>query len=91
MEYYAIVGLGESTKKPSGLLRKHEEPPWIPQRFNRETLQWEESKSAYSYFFGMDELLEDRVWDARDWQFTERYVPFLTAADRFLGEDPPEQ
>tara|TARA_R100000687_G_C6324802_1_gene106731 strand:+ start:108 stop:347 length:240 start_codon:yes stop_codon:yes gene_type:complete len=59
MEYYAIVGLTESTKKPSGLLRKHEEPPWIPQQFNRETLEWEESKSAYSYFFGMDDDFEE--------------------------------
>ena len=57
-EYYAIVGLTQSTKKPSGLLRKNEEPPWIPQQFNRDTLEWEESKSAYSYFFGMDDDYE---------------------------------
>jgi|TARA_B100001971_G_C17683121_1_gene283253 hypothetical protein len=58
-EYYAIVGLGESTKEPSGLLRKNKDAPWIPQQFNRYTLEWEESKSAYSYFFGMDDDYEE--------------------------------
>ncbi len=58
-EYYAIVGLGELTKEPSGLLRKNQDPPWIPQQFNRYTLEWEESKSAYSYFFGMDDDYEE--------------------------------
>ena len=57
-EYYAIVGIGESTKAPSGLLRKNEDPPWDPQRFNRDTLQWEDSQSAYNYFFGRDDDFE---------------------------------
>ena len=57
-EYYVIVGIGESTKAPSGLLRKNEDPPWDPQRFNRDTLQWEDSQSAYNYFFGRDDDFE---------------------------------
>ena len=41
-----------------------------------------------TYFSGMAELLEDRVWEAQDWQFAEHYVPFLFAADQFLNGGP---
>jgi len=58
MEYYAIVGIGEPTNDPSGLLRKNPDPPWDPQRFNRDTLVWEDSQSAYKYFFGRDDDFE---------------------------------
>jgi uncharacterized protein YyaL (SSP411 family) len=44
------------------------------------------TKSLITYFSGMDELLEDRVWDSKDWQFTEHYVPYLRAVDRYLGD-----
>ena len=40
-----------------------------------------------TYFSGMVELLEDRVWGTRDWQFAEHYVPFLFAADQFLNRE----
>jgi hypothetical protein len=31
----------------------------------------------------MEEVLEDRLWDAVDWDFTEYYVSYLTAVDQF--------
>ena len=33
----------------------------------------------------MGEVLEERLWDAKDWEFTERYVPYLRAAERYLN------
>ncbi len=46
------------------------------------------AKKLVTYFSGMTEQLEDRMWDARDWEFVESYVPYLTAADIFLSEKP---
>jgi uncharacterized protein YyaL (SSP411 family) len=37
-----------------------------------------------TYFSHMDEVLEDRLWETDSWEFTERYVPYLEAADGFL-------
>ena len=37
-----------------------------------------------TYFSHMDEIFEDRLWEANNWEFTERYVPYLKAVDRFL-------
>lgn len=42
-------------------------------------------RSLITYFSGMDQLLEDRIWDSKDWQFTERYVPYLRAVDKYLA------
>ncbi len=42
-------------------------------------------KSLITYFSGMDQLLEDRVWNSKDWQFMERYVPYLRAVDKYLA------
>ncbi len=41
-------------------------------------------KSLITYFSGMDQLLEDRIWDSKDWQFMERYVPYLKAVEQYL-------
>ncbi len=38
-----------------------------------------------TYFSAMDEVLEERLWDGKDWEFTERYVPYLRAADSYLN------
>ncbi len=38
-----------------------------------------------TYFSAMSEILEDRLWDAENWEFTERYVPYLRAVDSYLG------
>jgi uncharacterized protein YyaL (SSP411 family) len=32
------------------------------------------------YFSGMGEILEERLWDGENWEFSERYVPYLRAA-----------
>lgn len=37
------------------------------------------------YFSAMGEILEDRLWDGENWEFTERYVPYLRAVDRYLA------
>ena len=38
-----------------------------------------------TYFSAMGEILGERLWDARNWEFTERYVPYLRAVDGYLG------
>ena len=37
------------------------------------------------YFSAMDELLEEQIWDAENWEFAERYVSYLRAVDNFLA------
>lgn len=37
-----------------------------------------------TYFSAMGEILEERLWDAENWEFTERYVPYLRAVDAYL-------
>lgn len=41
-------------------------------------------KPLISYFSGLEELLEERLWDSNDWELLERYASFLSAADRLL-------
>jgi len=41
-------------------------------------------KPLIRFFSRLDELLEDRFWDGKDWKFLERYALFLSAADKFL-------
>lgn len=36
-----------------------------------------------TYFSAMDEYFEDQVWDTREWEFLERYVPYLRAIDHY--------
>jgi uncharacterized protein YyaL (SSP411 family) len=38
------------------------------------------------FFSGMDEVLDERIWNADSWQFTDRYVPYLKAVDGYLGD-----
>ncbi|MDX1513825.1 MAG: DUF255 domain-containing protein [Gammaproteobacteria bacterium] len=40
--------------------------------------------SIMTYFSAMGEVFEERVWEGRDWEFTERYVPYLQAATAYL-------
>jgi uncharacterized protein YyaL (SSP411 family) len=44
-------------------------------------------KSVTTYFSGMVEPLEQRFWNAVEWEFAESYVPFLQVADKFLAID----
>jgi len=32
----------------------------------------------------LEELLEEKFWDGKDWKFLERSALFLSAADKFL-------
>lgn len=36
------------------------------------------------YFSGIGTVLEERFWEAKDWEFTERYVPYLRAVNIYL-------
>ena len=36
-----------------------------------------------TYYSLMGKVLEDRLWDAVDWDFTENYVAYLAAIDQF--------
>ena len=39
-----------------------------------------------TYYSLMGEVLEDRLWDAVDWDFTENYVAYLAAIDQFVPD-----
>jgi uncharacterized protein YyaL (SSP411 family) len=42
-------------------------------------------ESIISYFSLMGEPLEDRFWNAVGWEFTEVYVPYLQALEKYLS------
>jgi hypothetical protein len=42
-------------------------------------------ESLISYFSLMGEPLEDRFWNAVGWEFTEIYVPYLQALEKYLS------
>jgi len=44
------------------------------------------AEALITYFSGMDDVLDDRIWNADSWQFTDRYVPYLKAVDQYLGD-----
>ena len=37
-----------------------------------------------TYFSGMGEIFDERLWEGENWEFTERYVPYLRAVDAYL-------
>jgi len=41
--------------------------------------------SIVTYFSRMVEPLEDRLWNAVDWEFAESYVPYLQAVETYLS------
>ena len=41
------------------------------------------AKYLITYFSELDELLEDRLWDSKDWDFLENYATFLSAAAQY--------
>ena len=47
--------------------------------------RWEVVDSLMTYFSGAGTLLEDRLWDASDWEIMEAYVPYLEAIDAWLA------
>jgi hypothetical protein len=42
-------------------------------------------KDIIAYFSNINDLFEDRLWDADGWRFMERYVPYLKAAEMYLS------
>ncbi len=46
-------------------------------------------ESIIAYFSMMSEVLEDRFWDAAEWEFTESYVPYLQAVNKYLATLDP--
>ena len=44
-------------------------------------------ESVIKYFSLMGEILEDRFWDGIDWEFTETYVPYLSATERYFSPE----
>ena len=43
------------------------------------------SEPMITYFSAGDEILEEQIWDAENWKFAERYVPYLRAVDKYLA------
>ena len=46
--------------------------------------RWEVVDPLMTYFSGAGALLEDRLWEAGDWEIMEAYVPYLLAIDAWL-------
>jgi uncharacterized protein YyaL (SSP411 family) len=46
-------------------------------------------ESIIAYFSMMSEVLEDRFWDAAEWEFTESYVPYLQAINKYIASLDP--
>jgi len=42
-------------------------------------------ETIITYFSATGEILEERLWDGENWEFSERYVPYLRAVDSYLG------
>ena len=53
----------------------------IPQR-------WDVVESSMTYFSGVGELLDERLWESSDWEIMEAYVPYLEAIDAWLALRP---
>ena len=41
--------------------------------------------SVMTYFSGVGELLDERLWESSDWEIMEAYVPYLEAIDAWLA------
>ncbi len=44
-----------------------------------------QAEPIITYFSVMDEMLEEQIWDAENWEFAERYISYLRAIDKFLA------
>lgn len=42
--------------------------------------------SIVTYFSATGEIFEERVWEGKDWEFTERYVPYLRLVDSYQSK-----
>ena len=50
----------------------------LPQR-------WDVVESLMTYFSGIGELLDERLWESTEWEIMEAYVPYLEAIDAWLA------
>ena len=47
--------------------------------------RWDVVESLMTYFSGIGELLEERLWESDEWETMEAYVPYLQAINVFLA------
>ena len=68
MKYYALVGIGETKKLPSGLVRMPEGGSALDvERFDHlKTLKWFKDIEAFKYFNGMNDDAEEISKDAAE-------------------------
>ena len=50
--------------------------------------RWDVVESLMTYFSGVGELLDERLWESTDWEIMEAYVPYLEAIDAWLALRP---
>ena len=50
----------------------------LPQR-------WDIVEALMTYFSGVGNLLDERLWESTDWEIMEAYVPYLEAIDAWLA------
>ncbi len=43
------------------------------------------AESSISHYSRMAEVLEERIWNAAEWEFTEGYVPYLQALEKYFS------
>ena len=53
---------------------------------NHDPANQEILESLMTYFSQVSEVLEERFWDAVDWDFAEAYVPYLRAVETVYGQ-----
>ena len=42
-------------------------------------------ESLMTYFSGVGDLLDERLWESTEWEIMEAYVPYLEAIDAFMA------
>ena len=47
--------------------------------------RWDVVESLMTYFSGVGELLDNRLWESSNWEIMETYVPYLEAIDVYLA------
>ena len=50
--------------------------------------RWDVVEPLMTYFSGVGELLDERLWESTDWEIMEAYVPYLEAIDAWLALGP---
>ena len=53
--------------------------------------RWDVVEPLMTYFSGVGELLDERLWESTDWEIMEAYVPYLEAIDAWLALGPDRE